>query len=94
MKHSPEWDKSPDFDKRDRFILSKGHASAALYSILAECGYFPKEELMTLSGIGETKALAIISYREKTPFTSIEDIKNVKGIGDKTFEKMREQISL
>lgn len=52
MNHSPEWDKSPDFNNRDRFILSKGHASAALYSILAECGYFPKEELMTFRKLG------------------------------------------
>lgn len=52
MNHSPEWDKSPDFQNRDRFILSKGHASAALYSILAECGYFPKEELLTFRKVG------------------------------------------
>lgn len=52
MNHSPLWDKSPDFEKRDRFILSKGHASAALYSILAECGYFPKEELLTFRKLG------------------------------------------
>lgn len=32
---------------RDRFILSKGHCAAALYSMLAECGYFPKSELAT-----------------------------------------------
>ena len=35
-----EWDKSPDFEKRDRFILSKGHASPLLYSILAQHGLF------------------------------------------------------
>ncbi|HIU86098.1 TPA: transketolase [Candidatus Spyradomonas excrementavium] len=52
MNHSPEWDKSPDFQNRDRFILSKGHASAALYSILAECGYFPKDELLTFRKLG------------------------------------------
>lgn len=52
MNHNCEWDKSPDFEKRDRFILSKGHASAALYAILAECGYFPKEELLTFRKLG------------------------------------------
>jgi transketolase len=37
----------PDWPERDRFILSKGHASAALYATLAECGFFPVEELAT-----------------------------------------------
>ncbi len=43
----PEWKKSPDFQKRDRFILSKGHASAALYSTLANKGFFAHDELFT-----------------------------------------------
>ncbi len=34
-----------DWDGRDRFILSKGHAGAAIYAALAECGFFPVEEL-------------------------------------------------
>ena len=37
----------PDWEKRDRFILSKGHAGAAIYAALAECGFFPTEELKT-----------------------------------------------
>ncbi len=52
MKHDPKWNKSADFEKRDRFILSKGHASAALYSILAHCGYLPEEELLTFRKLG------------------------------------------
>lgn len=39
--------KNPDDPNRDRFVLSKGHASPVLYGALAEKGYFPKEELMT-----------------------------------------------
>ena len=39
--------KNPDWENRDRFILSKGHAGAALYAALAECGYFEVEELKT-----------------------------------------------
>ena len=37
---------------RDRFVLSKGHAAPALYSVLAHRGYFPVEELLTLRHVG------------------------------------------
>lgn len=54
-----------------------------------------KEELMTINGIGETKAKAIISYREnKGEFTKIEDITKVNGIGKSTFEKIKENIEV
>jgi transketolase len=42
----------PDWPRRDRFILSKGHAAPALYAVLAEAGYFPAEELNTLRQLG------------------------------------------
>lgn len=54
-----------------------------------------KEQLMTLEGIGESKAEAIIKYREENgPFTSIEDITNVTGIGEKAFEKIENNITV
>ena len=40
--------KNPKMDSRDRFVLSKGHTAPALYAVLAERGYFDKEELKTL----------------------------------------------
>ena len=52
-------------------------------------------ELMTLNGIGESKAKAIIKYREENgPFKNIEDIKNVSGIGDSAYEKIKDYIKL
>ena len=49
MNVNPE---NPEDDERDRFVLSKGHCAPALYAVLAEKGYFPKEELKTLRHIG------------------------------------------
>jgi len=53
------------------------------------------EELMTLPGVGKTRAEAIIAYREEHGgFTSIEEIKNISGIGDAVFEKMKDKIKV
>ena len=49
LRHDPS---DPDWFDRDRFILSKGHAAPVLYAALAECGYFPLEELDTLRKFG------------------------------------------
>ena len=45
LQHKPL---DPQWPDRDRFILSKGHAAPLLYAVLAECGYFPVAELLTL----------------------------------------------
>ena len=51
----------PAMEDRDRFVLSKGHAAPALYACLAERGFFPKEDLVTLRKIllGEEAPLQI-----------------------------------
>lgn len=52
-------------------------------------------ELETLPGIGPAKAEAIIEYRETNgPFKSIEELKSISGIGDKTYDKLKENISV
>jgi transketolase len=48
-KHDP---KNPSWKERDKIILSKGHACPALYAVLANTGYFPREELWTLRKLG------------------------------------------
>ena len=52
---------------RDRFVLSKGHTAPGLYSALAERGYFPKEDLLTLRHVG--------SYLQGHP-----DMKHIPGV--------------
>ena len=53
------------------------------------------EEIQTLNGIGPKKAETIIAYREENgPFHTIEDLLNVSGIGEKTLENIRDQISV
>jgi competence protein ComEA len=54
-----------------------------------------QQELMTLTGIGEAKADDIIMYRLKNgPFKTIDELKNVSGIGDKTFDKIKDLITV
>ena len=52
FKHMNIDPQNPRWEKRDRFVLSKGHAAPALYSVLANRGFFPVDELKTLRHIG------------------------------------------
>lgn len=53
-----------------------------------------KIELMKIPGIGEKTAIKIMEYREINKFNKIEDIMNIKGIGQKKFEKMKDYIDI
>ena len=64
MKVDP---KNPQWADRDRFVLSKGHVAPALYAALAEKGFFPKEDLLTLRRVG--------SYLQGHP-----DMKGIPGV--------------
>ncbi len=64
MNVDPENPKDPD---RDRFVLSKGHTAPGLYATLAQRGYFPKEDLLTLRHLG--------SYLQGHP-----DMKHIPGV--------------
>ena len=51
-------------------------------------------KLQTLPGIGPSKAKKIIEFREKNQFKKIEELKNVDGIGEKTFESLKSLITI
>lgn len=53
-----------------------------------------KEELMSVTGIGNVIANNIINYRKNTPFTKVEDVKNVSGIGNSVYEKIKNFITV
>ena len=75
----------------DACIESGSEDSGALVNINTAS----KEELMTVSGIGEAKAESIIKYREDNgSFSAIEDIMNVSGIGESLFEKIKDYITV
>ena len=52
------------------------------------------DELARLPGIGAAKAKAIVEYRTEEPFRKTEDLRKVKGIGDKLYDKLKDQITV
>ncbi len=71
-----------------------GQAEAGQAEAKININTAPIEVLQTLPEVGPIKAAAIIAFRTVTPFTSIEDIKKVPGIGDATFEKLKGLITV
>ena len=82
------------YNDTDSRVVVEG-AESTDRSGLVDINTATRDELMALSGIGGTKADAIISYRsEKGSFSKTEDIKNVSGIGEGTYEKIKEKITV
>ncbi len=80
-------------------VMVYGHALAEMKSApdteIVNINKASVKELAGLSGIGKTKAQAIIAYRsEHGKFDSVDDIKKIKGIGKKTFENIRNKLTV
>ncbi|MGG3433633.1 helix-hairpin-helix domain-containing protein [Heyndrickxia coagulans] len=74
---------------------SSGTAASSEAAAQVNINTADQTQLETLPGIGPSKAAAIIEYREKNgPFQKPEDLKNVSGIGDQTFAKIENSITL
>ena len=74
LKHDP---KNPAWDKRDILVLSNGHCVPAQYAAMAEAGYFPKEELLTLRKLGSR----LQGHPERTYLPGLETTSGPLGSG-------------
>jgi transketolase len=74
LKHDP---KKPDWDERDIFLLSNGHCVPVQYATMAEAGYFPKKELMTLRKLGSR----LQGHPERTKLPGLETTSGPLGSG-------------
>ncbi|MBQ2092159.1 MAG: helix-hairpin-helix domain-containing protein [Clostridia bacterium] len=72
-----------------------GTTAPAVTESLININTATAEELETLKGIGPAKAEAIVAYREQNgPFSSVDDLVNVTGIGEKTLANIRDKITV
>lgn len=80
---------------KDLYSLQTGTEEEITAGKKVDINTADKEELMTLTGIGETRAEAILAFRrENGAFSAPEDLMLVEGIKEKTFEKLKDQITV
>lgn len=77
-------------EKNSQIVTLKDNNSTNLVNINTA----DSDKLQTLPGIGPSKAKKIIEFREKNQFKKIEELKNVDGIGEKTFESLKSLITI
>lgn len=76
-------------------VFAVGSMGFAAESAKIDLNKATVEELITLDRIGEVVAQRIVDYREQNgPFAAIEDLKKVKGVGDKIFEANKDRITV
>lgn len=84
-------------DQDKIYIPAKGEIVSFIQgtaSSLVNINTASKEELTSLSGIGDKTAEKIINYRQKTPFSKKEDLMNVPGIGENKYKEIEDNITI
>ena len=84
--------KIPSYDYIDTSVITIGNDPDEDKSGLININTADRQTLMTLPGIGESTADAIIDYRSSHVFEKEEDLMNVQGIGESKFNKVRSMI--
>ncbi|MDP3636085.1 MAG: helix-hairpin-helix domain-containing protein [Azonexus sp.] len=81
--------------KRFLFLICAFLSSISLAFAAININTATVDELETVKGLGPSKAQAIIDHRSKNgPFKSLDDLKNVKGFGDKSVAKLKSELSV
>jgi len=81
--------------KRFIALLVAGLASIQFAYAAVNLNTASQAELETVKGIGPAKAKAIVEHRNKNgPFKSVDDLKEIKGFGDKMLSKMRPELTI
>ncbi len=76
-------------------LLLSGVALAQQQSAMVNINTADEAALTSLPNVGSAKAKAIVAYRtQKGPFKSVDDLKDVPGIGDKTLQTLRDKITV
>jgi competence protein ComEA len=75
-------------------LLTLASAAPVMGSGVVDLNAATEAELVALPGVGPAKAKAIVDYRQTTPFRSVEDLMNVRGIGESTFENLKDKITV
>ena len=87
--------KGEDISVEQMTIVSSPSANSQASSGKVNLNAATESDLTTLPGIGPAKAKAILEYRQQNGrFKSVDDLKNVSGIGEKTFEKLKQYIEI
>ena len=86
---------APSLDATQEKASARSSGKPAAAAVVVNLNTAPATELQTLPGIGAKTAARIVEYRQKNgPFKKIEELMNVRGVGEKNFLKLKSQVTV